>query len=320
MALTRPALAILGISLNFVRNHPKEVIVAVAEAIYRAALNKYHPDKGAAAVSLPSGVNLTELQEARDAVREKPDACIKEIGRSEQTSKEGKLAEELSARVSVLEEVDETWVENSSALWDFIARGKLGLNIKEETMDTLAVSYSTLHLNGVAVLVAAGELGKGAMYEYMRHNNAWFKRPVVKVQFSKRSPSPPNIPPELVIESAAVGREQGNFYDQAGPHVLLDGFDVIGSYSKADLSRARNKKRKAEGKKNEEDSSAALSGAVQFKTSARILEPLVVSVLKSSISVGSVLQTVTRDTDGHVRYAESGVIVGIRVFDQKQRP
>lgn len=319
MALSRPALAILGISLNFARTHPKEVVIATAEAIYRAVAGKYHPDKGAEAISVPVGVNLTEMQEARDAVRDNPSACIKEIGQSERTSKEGKLAGELADRVFVLEEAVDTGSQNIVALWDFIARQKLGLKIKEDKMDERVVRYSTLNLDGVAILVAAGELGRGAFYEYLRHYGTWFKRPVVKTQYSKKNPCPPNIPPELILGSSDIGNERGSFYDQSGPHEGLEGFEVLGSYQKAELARARAKKRQAEGKKAGEDA-PVVSGKVSFKTDATILDPMVASVLQSSVSIGAVLQVATRDADENARYIEAGVVMAIRVFDQKQRP
>jgi hypothetical protein len=320
MALSRPALEILGISLSFVRAHPQAVVVAVAEAIYRAAASKYHPDKGTEVIPLPSGVNLTELQEARDAVRSNPNACIKEIGWNERTSREGKLAEELAARVTTLEDVDDGWSRSAATLWDFIAREKLGLKISEEKMEKKAVTYSTLNLNGVAVLVAANEYSKSVFHEYLRHNGTWFKRPLVKVKFTKKAPCPPCVPSELINESSAVGTEQGNFYDQSGPHTVLERFEVLGSYVKADIARARVEKRKEDKQKPAKDASIAILGEPLFKTDAISLDPLVVRVLRPSISVGSILQAVVRDADGSVRYLESGVIVCIRVFDHDQRP
>lgn len=320
MALSRPALEILGISLSFTRAHPPAIVVAAADAIYRAAASRYHPDKGAEAIPLPPGVNLTELQAARDAVRSNPSACIKEIGRGERTSKEGKRADELAARLSIHEEVDGAWSQSAAALWDYIARGKLGLTIDEEMMDKRVVAYSTLHLNGIAILVNITELGKSVFYEYLRHKGTWFKRPVVKGQFSKKSPCPPNIPPELILESSAVGPEQGNFYDQSGPHTMLEGLEVLGSYTKHDLVTARAKERKAAGMKPEEKSASSAIGESPFKNETISLDPAVVSALKPSISTGSILQAATRGKDGTVRYFKAGMIVGVRVFDQKQRP
>ncbi|MDP2654991.1 MAG: J domain-containing protein [bacterium] len=320
MALKRPALAILGISLNFARAHPKEIIVAVADAIYRTAASKYHPDKGADAVPLPDGVNLTELQEARDAVRANPAACIKEIGRGEQTSRDGKRAGEFAERISVLEEMDVACTQNLTALWDLIARQKLGLKIKEEKMEEdSAVAYSTLHLNGVAILVASNEERSGGFYEYLRHNDTWFKRSMTRASFSKNSPCPPGIPPELILEGSG-GSDRGNFYDQSGPHVVPEGFEILGSYRKADLAKAREEKRKAKGKKSAEGESPTVSGGWSLRLATPGLDPLVASVLVPSVSVGAVLQTVLRGAEESVQYSAQGVIVGIRVFDQKQRP
>lgn len=322
MALTRPALAILGISLNFARAHPKEIVVAVADAIYRTAASKYHPDKGVDVVPLPDGVSLTELQEARDAMRANPAACIKEIGRGEQTSREGKRAGDLAERVSALEEMDAVWSHNVVTLWDFIARKKLGLKTEEKKMEGKVVTYSTLHLNGVAILVAAHEAGKDVFYEYLRHNDTWFKRPMARASFTKKSPCPPGIPPELILENSAVGAERGNFYDQSGPHAVPEGFEVLGSYTKEDLAKARAQRRKAKGQKKtaNEDVSPAISGGWSFKTVAPGLDPLVANALVPNVSVGAVLQTVLRGAEGSVQYSASGVIMGIRVFDQKQRP
>src|SRR3989344_3006723 len=180
MALKRPALDILGISLSSARRHHQTVVVAFADAIYRTAMSRYHPDKGDEAIPLPTGVDLTELQAARDAVRENPSACIKEIGQSQRTSEEEKLAGELAARVSVLEETNDAQTENARVLWDLIARQRLSLNSKEDVVDNKVVAYSLLHLNGMAILAAAGELGKGGFCEYLCHNGTWDKRPVVK--------------------------------------------------------------------------------------------------------------------------------------------
>jgi hypothetical protein len=282
-------------------------------------MSKYHTDKGDEAIPLPSGVDLTELQAARDAVREDPGACIKEIGRGERTSKEGKLAEELTARISALEEVEDAWSQSAVTLWDFIACEKLNLKIGEEMMDKRVVSYSTLHLNGIAILVAVNEQGKGVFYEYLRHKDTWFRRPLARSQFKKKSPCPPNIPTELILESSAAGTDQGIFYDQSGPHTIPEGFEILGSYRKADLANARAREKAARGEKSAEDASPALVGKSTFKRDARTLDPLIAGVLKPCITVGAVLQAVVRGTDGYFRYSEPGVIAGVRVFDQKQR-
>lgn len=318
MPLSRPALAILGISPRFARAHPPAVVIAVADAIYRTAQSQYHPDKGDEAIPLPSGVDLTELQEARDAVRRDPSACIKEVGRGEQTSREQKHAEELATRLSVLEELCDMLSQGATALWDSVAHGKLGLSIAEEMMDNV-VAYSTLHLNGVAILVK----DKEDFFEYLCHKGTWFKRPVVKSGFTKKNPCPPNIPAELILVSSAVGTEQGNFYDQAGPHEVVEGFEVIGSYRKSDLTKARARvQKKPGGQKPADDVPSALTLSIEssFNEGARNLDPLIASVLRPIVAAGSILQAVIRASDGSVRYLKGDIVAGVRIFDQKQRP
>lgn len=319
MTLSRPALEVLGISPRVATIHPPTVIVTIADAVYRAAISRYHPDKGTEAIRLPSGVDLTELQAARDAVRANPRACIEEITRSKRITKSEKNAEELAERVSIYEEMDDARSLSAVALWDYIAREKLGLNISEEAMEE-RVAYSTLKLNGVAILVAITEQGKSVFYEHLRHNGTWFKRPIVEASFSKDKPYPPNIPPELILKSGDVGGWRGYFFDQSGPHVISEGFEIIGSYAKSDLSEARAKRRSARGKKPEKGEATVQSGGFQLKVEVPGLSPLVASALKPYVLTGSVLMAVIRDADGILRYSESGVIRGIRVFDQKQRP
>jgi len=311
MALSRPALAVLGITSGFTRAHPNAVIIATADSIYRAAMKCYHPDRGEDTLPVPAGVNLTELQEARDAVRANVAACVKEIAGADRKSKEQKQAEELLTEIAFLEEMNDEWLRNAALLWEYVAAQKLGLHIRAVEMENVS-AHSTLHLEGIALLI----IEKKEAFEYICHKGAWFKRPMARQSYSKGKPYPPGVPDELIFVSSSTDKDRGYFYDQGGPHELLEGFGVLGSFMKADLARARRALKKAE---NQSSETGSLLGA-SFGIDEKILDSCIVSVLRPYVVRGAVLQIVLCGTDGSARYQQVGTVAGIRTFDQKQRP
>lgn len=319
MALSRPALEVLGISPAFARTHPESVVIAVSDAIYRAAMGRYHPDKGDS-VPVPSAVNLAGLQEARDLVRSDVKACIREIGRGERTSRETKQVADLGAQVAELKRDNDSRLQDIVMLWRYIAYQKLGVNSEDRVMgDAKKASYSIRNLNGLGILVVTDDKNQ-RVFEYLCHEGVWFKRPLVKVLLSRASPCPPNIPPEL-ISTYASEDGRGYFYDQESPHVIQKEFEILGSYTKAALAAVRRRKSKKEQKEVGPSPKAPVFIAGGGVTGSRVLEfdPLVASVLKPSVTVGSVLQSTMLASGGLVQYDALGIIMGIRVFDSRQR-
>lgn len=318
MQLTRPALEILGISPQMARLHPPAVIVSIADAIYRAAMGRYHTDKGTEAIKLPKGVDLTELQEARDAVRANPRTCIEQITSKKKPSRSERDIEEIVSRVSTYEKMDDAWSNNTLTLWDYIAHEKLNLNPSEEMMQQ-RIAYSTVNLKGIAIAVSMNEGGREGFYEYLCHNGTWFKRPLIRASFSRAKPYPPCIPPELVMPNNDVTSGLGSFFDQAGPHMISEGFAVIGSYTKSDIAEARTQRRMARGQKPKKSGPMPPVSTFQLKAPLSGISSLIAAGLKPRIVTGAVLMGVVRGADNTPQYVESGVIINIRVFDAKQR-
>jgi hypothetical protein len=318
MALTRPALEILGISPNFSSLHPPDVVVSIAEAIYRTAVGKYHPDKAEAALPVPEKVNLSELQEARDAVRADVAGCIRELTKKESAMRGSKELAGLKSRIDELEHLLTKNGQVLGDLWTYVAYQKIGLELSVKPMLENTVAHSVQNLNGFAVLVAKSVPGKTLYRELLRYNDCWFERTLVKRQFTKNHPCPPGIPQELIHQQKAVDGPRGSYYDQEGPHDFLDQFDLLGSYDRGGLATARRKKEHKSGEDGDRPSTSISLGGFSTTDQMVTLETALVQVLKPAVVVGNTLIAV-RAKGEKVCFEELGSVVTVRKLDAKQR-
>lgn len=313
MSLGRPALEVLGVSPAFVREHSKELIIAVADSVYRVAMGKYHPDKKDEALPVPENVNLTDIQFARDAVRADVDACIRDLlNRVERVSRETRQIDNLSRQKEELRMRLSLRDDALGELWDHIARGKLGLDKGEEQMADDRMSYGVGNLNGLAILVSDDA---GSYLEYICDKGFWFSRQLKKIRVSRIHPCPPGVPEELRVVPVGGG-SQGFFYDQDCPHAPLIGFEIIGSYTRRDLA-AERARRGLNG--SESRAKTTLPGARVAGELMKKIEPSLTIVLKPRVVTGRILFSAMRGEDGSMSYKDLGGIVGVRIFDARQR-
>jgi hypothetical protein len=289
MALTRPALEILGISPNFSSLHPPDVVVSIAEAIYRTAVGKYHPDKAEAALPVPEKVNLSELQEARDAVRADVAGCIRELTKKESAMRGSKELAGLKSRIDELEHLLTKNGQVLGDLWTYVAYQKIGLELSVKPMLENTVAHSVQNLNGFAVLVAKSVPERHCTESCcvtmivglsVRWSNDSSPR-IIRVHQGYRRNSYINRRRLMDLEVVTMIRKD--------PMTSLDQFDLLGSYDRGGLATARRKKEHKSGEDGDRPSTSISLGGFSTTDQMVTLETALVQVLKPAVVVGNTL-------------------------------
>jgi hypothetical protein len=305
---------VFGLPEAFVRTHSKEVVIATVTAI----LMSYHPDKTKhSGVVLPKGMSFSDFSDARDAIKDNFEECVKAISGTTRTTRDRNEVIQLKNRSRIISELHTDEAKRNDAMWLLYASQKLKVVRSVVAISDTQSGYHSFNLNGVAIMVSIPNTE--FWMEYSCSEDFWFKRKLRKKSFGAKTPFPPSVEKSLVTYDTG-SKTSGHYFDQVEMPERMDVFSVIGSYIRSQKTEFR---KLAEAKTVTPPSNTFAKELLTItgqQAETQNVDSDVFRVLSPYIIVGSTMVCADLDVKYNVRYFEVGNISRIRVFDSSQRP